>query len=156
VLSVLCIVCTGPDSSLCKVLLSEARQAVTARSAAPDSSSNEVRVAILVNHRVGWGERIAITGQDKVLGSWQPGESLPLSWSEGDVWRAEVGLPPGVHEFKVSSVTGGGERFMALCWCRQALLPCILSICCCCQSGRVSGAPRGDFVLCPARCRCSA
>jgi hypothetical protein len=102
VLSILCTVCTGPDSSLCKVLLTEAQEAVTA-ARAPDSTCNEVRVAILVNHRVGWGERIAVVGQDKVLGSWQPGESLPLSWSEGEVWRAEVGLPPGVHEFKVSS-----------------------------------------------------
>lgn len=115
-LFILCAACTGPDSSLCKVLLTEAQEAVTAaRSAAPDSTSNEVRVAILVNHRVGWGERIAVIGQDKVLGSWQPGESLSLSWSEGDVWRAEVGLPPGVHEFKVSSSNQRSPSSLQLC-----------------------------------------
>jgi hypothetical protein len=60
-----------------------------------------VRVSILVNHSVAFGDRLAVVGQDKVLGSWQPGDSLPLAWSEGDVWRAEVSLLPGVHEFKV-------------------------------------------------------
>lgn len=61
-----------------------------------------VRVAISVSRRVDWGESVAVVGQDTVLGSWQPCQSLPLSWSEGDVWSAVVGLPPGVHEFKVN------------------------------------------------------
>lgn len=58
-------------------------------------------MSIAVSHSVGWGDRIAVVGQDQVLGSWQPGQSVALSWSEGDIWRAEVVLPPGVHEFKV-------------------------------------------------------
>jgi len=70
-------------------------------SGAPGPASNQVRVAIVVNRRVAWGERIAVVGQDEQLGCWQPRDSLPLAWSEGDVWRAEVGLSPGVHEFKV-------------------------------------------------------
>lgn len=55
-----------------------------------------------MTRRVGWGERIAVVGDNNALGAWQPGNSLPLLWREGDVWSAEVSLTPGVHEFKVS------------------------------------------------------
>lgn len=102
-------VCAGHGTtSVCQVLLTEAQEASAATCpAAPDSpptSSGEVvRVAISVSRRVDWGESVAVVGQDTVLGSWQPIQSLPLTWSEGDVWSAVVGLPPGVHEFKVGN-----------------------------------------------------
>jgi ABC-type uncharacterized transport system auxiliary subunit len=95
----------GQDSprSTSKALLTEA--SAPAAAGQPNSITitpeEVVRVSIAVSHSVGWGDRLAVVGQDQVLGSWQPGQSVALSWSEGDIWRAEVVLPPGVHEFKV-------------------------------------------------------
>lgn len=105
----------GPGASTCQVLQTETQEAVAgSRPAAllpacPTSSeTGVVSVAISVNRRVDWGESLAVVGQDTSLGSWQPGQSLPLAWSEGDVWSAVVGLPPGVHEFKVGLCWGHG------------------------------------------------
>lgn len=99
----LLLLCAGQDSprSTAKALLTEV--SAPAAAAQPNSTTTEgvVRVSIAVSHSVRWGDRIAVIGQDQVLGSWQPGQSLALSWSEGDIWTAEVVLPPGVHEFKV-------------------------------------------------------
>ena len=49
-----------------------------------------------------FGEVLKITGSDPQLGAWDPlSDSSPvLSWSEGDLWLAEIKAPPG-SEFKV-------------------------------------------------------
>lgn len=42
-----------------------------------------------------------VVGSHPALGEWSVQNGLSLEWSEGDVWMAEVTLPPGTHEFKV-------------------------------------------------------
>jgi hypothetical protein len=43
-----------------------------------------------------------VVGDTQALGCWSVLDGVPLQWQEGDVWRGEVSLQPGMHEFKVS------------------------------------------------------
>eukprot|EP00882_Tetradesmus_deserticola_P010481 GHRQ01011071.1.p1 GENE.GHRQ01011071.1~~GHRQ01011071.1.p1 ORF type:complete len:178 (+),score=21.90 GHRQ01011071.1:146-679(+) len=70
-----------------------------------DSNSFSVTptpVTIVLARRVAFGDRIAVVGNTQALGSWSVLDGVPLQWQEGDVWRGEVALQPGMHEFKVS------------------------------------------------------
>jgi hypothetical protein len=83
-----------------------------------------VRVAIAVSHRVAWGERVAVVGGDHHLGAWALEHGLQLAWSVGDVWRGDVRLPPGLHEFKVQgAVERGGALVAVVVGCRGRAAP---------------------------------
>ncbi|KAF8062670.1 IFT46 [Scenedesmus sp. PABB004] len=77
---------------------------------APDGSAR-VQVTILLERRVAFGESLAVVGSGGPLGAWSPAGGLRLTWGEGDVWRGQVALAPGVHEFKCVTVRpdGGAE-----------------------------------------------
>lgn len=62
---------------------------------------SDVRVTIAIQKRVNFGERITVVGETDALGRWRPCDGVPLTWSDGDVWSAEISLQPGTHEFKV-------------------------------------------------------
>lgn len=94
--------CTAAAAAACAPTQQEST-ILSAGGSAQQSGASAVRVAIQVNRRVDWGDRIAVVGEPQALGAWQAGQGLDLVWSQGDVWRAEVGLQPGVHEFKVSA-----------------------------------------------------
>eukprot|EP00879_Flechtneria_rotunda_P007987 GHRR01008368.1.p1 GENE.GHRR01008368.1~~GHRR01008368.1.p1 ORF type:complete len:157 (+),score=10.71 GHRR01008368.1:149-619(+) len=67
--------------------------------------TSDVTVSFFVSKRVAFGERIAVVGPTEKLGCWRPSDGLPLQWSEGDIWTAEISLQPGVHEFKVNAAS---------------------------------------------------
>lgn len=51
--------------------------------------SKFVRVAFELQKDCDFGEQFLIVGDDPTLGSWDPLEALPMTWSEGHVWTAE-------------------------------------------------------------------
>jgi hypothetical protein len=68
-----------------------------------------------VPYRTAYGHHLAIVGDDPALGSWAPERAVPMDWSEGDVWVAEVGAggaPGDAWEYKY--IVREGER--ALDW----------------------------------------
>jgi hypothetical protein len=93
-----------PSSSLdtlCQAVAAPAAQGASLQ----DSTSASVTptpVTIVLARRVGFGDRITVVGDTQALGRWSVLDGVPLQWQEGDVWRGEVSLQPGMHEFKVS------------------------------------------------------
>ncbi|KAK7390653.1 hypothetical protein VNO78_25999 [Psophocarpus tetragonolobus] len=54
-----------------------------------------VRVAFQIQKDCDFGEHFLIVGDDPILGSWDPLEALPMTWSEGHVWAVELDIPAG-------------------------------------------------------------
>lgn len=54
------------------------------------SSCKAANVKFSVKQKLQFGQHIAVVGSNKVLGQWNPDESLALSWNEGDRWTAEA------------------------------------------------------------------
>ena len=52
-----------------------------------------------------FGESLKVVGSSEALGNWDVSRSPSMTWTDGDVWRLELALPPGeqIH-FKVSIV----------------------------------------------------
>ncbi len=52
-----------------------------------------------------FGESLKVVGSNEALGNWDVSRSPSMTWTDGDVWRLELALPPGeqIH-FKVSIV----------------------------------------------------
>lgn len=42
-----------------------------------------------------FGQRFLIVGDDPVLGVWDPAAGVPLTWTEGHLWTAQVDMPVG-------------------------------------------------------------
>ena len=55
-------------------------------------ASSDVRVTFRVHHHVRYGERLGILGSHYVLGSWRKDKTVPLKWTEGDVWFMDCSL----------------------------------------------------------------
>ena len=55
---------------------------------ASSSSSNLNKVLFTLPWSVQFGESLSVSGEGSELGSWNPEESLPLKWNEGDLWAA--------------------------------------------------------------------
>jgi hypothetical protein len=92
---------SSSSDTLCQAVAAPAAQGASLQ----DSSSSSVTptpVTIVLARRVGFGDRIAVVGDTHALGRWSVLDGVPLQWQEGDVWRGEVSLQPGMHEFKVS------------------------------------------------------
>jgi len=70
--------------------------------AAPAQCSNEFcHMAAQAN----FGESLKVVGSNEALGNWDVSRSPSMTWTDGDVWRLELALPPGeqIH-FKVRDV----------------------------------------------------
>lgn len=37
-----------------------------------------------------FGEQFLVVGSDPMFGSWNPAKAIPMAWSEGHVWTAEM------------------------------------------------------------------
>lgn len=57
------------------------------------NESKFVRVAFQLQKNCNFGEQFLIVGDDPMLGSWDPLDALPMTWSEGHVWTAELDVP---------------------------------------------------------------
>ncbi|KAG6435759.1 hypothetical protein SASPL_100634 [Salvia splendens] len=54
-----------------------------------------VRVRFKLHKQCAFGQQFLVVGDDPNLGLWDPSEGVPLNWSEGHVWTAEVDVPCG-------------------------------------------------------------
>ncbi|KAH9310972.1 hypothetical protein KI387_026007 [Taxus chinensis] len=60
-----------------------------------------VDVKFVLQKKCKFGQQFSVVGEDPLLGTWDPKASLPLEWSEGDIWTTEVNVPVGKHiEYK--------------------------------------------------------
>ncbi len=57
---------------------------------APAPSTSSVRVTFTVPHRVRFGQHVCIIGAGEALGEWDPVRAVGMTWTEGDIWQAEV------------------------------------------------------------------
>ena len=53
------------------------------------------KVLFTIPWKVEFGESLCVSGEGSELGQWDPEQSLPLKWNEGDLWAAEIPLPSG-------------------------------------------------------------
>lgn len=59
---------------------------------------------------VEFGQAVAILGSGEAFGNWAPDCSIPLVWTEGDVWTGQVTVPKGFEaEFKFIVVVKDDE-----------------------------------------------
>ncbi|KAE8689796.1 hypothetical protein F3Y22_tig00110931pilonHSYRG00108 [Hibiscus syriacus] len=58
--------------------------------------SKTVNVKFQLHKECSFGEHFFIVGDHPMLGLWDPESALPLTWSEGHVWTAELYMPVGV------------------------------------------------------------
>ncbi|KAJ9524415.1 hypothetical protein QJQ45_019407, partial [Haematococcus lacustris] len=65
-------------------------------------SDATVVVRLSIKHR--------LVGDSPALGSWSPEAAPGLTWTDGDVWCADLALPPGPYEFKAVAYNTGTKR----------------------------------------------
>ncbi|KAJ1396151.1 Immunoglobulin-like fold [Sesbania bispinosa] len=74
------------------------------------NESKFVRVAFQLQKSCNFGEQFLIVGDDPVLGSWDPSDALPMTWSDGHIWTAELDMPAGKSiQFKFILKGKGGN-----------------------------------------------
>ncbi|KAK2972639.1 hypothetical protein RJ640_018346 [Escallonia rubra] len=54
-----------------------------------------VHVKFQLERECSFGQQFHIVGDDPMFGSWDPIEAVPLNWSDGHVWTAELDVPIG-------------------------------------------------------------
>ncbi|KAK9159047.1 hypothetical protein Scep_005621 [Stephania cephalantha] len=59
-----------------------------------DQSSN-ARVRFKLYKECQFGEQFFMVGDDASLGVWDPENAIPLEWSDGHIWTAELDIPTG-------------------------------------------------------------
>jgi len=62
------------------------------------NSTGAAKVKFSVTQHVEFGQQVEVTGETETLGLWE--QSVPLTWTEGDVWTGECELAPGAVEYK--------------------------------------------------------
>ncbi|KHN47425.1 Phosphoglucan, water dikinase, chloroplastic [Glycine soja] len=74
------------------------------------NESKFVRVSFQLEKTCNFGEQFLIVGGGPVLGSWDPLEALPMTWSEGHVWAVELDMPAGqTFQYKFILKGEGGD-----------------------------------------------
>ncbi|GMI96445.1 hypothetical protein like AT5G01260 [Hibiscus trionum] len=72
--------------------------------------SKTITVKFQLQKECSFGEHFFLVGDHPMLGSWNPESALPLTWSEGHVWTAELDIPVGVPiQFKFILKTPTGD-----------------------------------------------
>lgn len=65
-------------------------------------------VTFSVLYHTQFGERIVAVGNDPALGKWRIDNALPLSWTEGNIWKGAAELTLGRVEYKYVLITQNG------------------------------------------------
>eukprot|EP00746_Dinoflagellata_sp_MGD_P033349 gnl/MRDRNA2_/MRDRNA2_179542_c0_seq1.p1 gnl/MRDRNA2_/MRDRNA2_179542_c0~~gnl/MRDRNA2_/MRDRNA2_179542_c0_seq1.p1 ORF type:complete len:416 (+),score=70.54 gnl/MRDRNA2_/MRDRNA2_179542_c0_seq1:101-1348(+) len=63
-----------------------------------EPNCKRVRAAFNVACDAGFGEEVRVVGNVKAIGEWDPSGAIPMKWTEGNVWVAELGLKVPVGE----------------------------------------------------------
>ncbi|XP_039055140.1 uncharacterized protein LOC120197811 isoform X2 [Hibiscus syriacus] len=59
-------------------------------------ASKTINIKFQLQKECSFGEHFFIVGDHPMLGSWDPESAVPLTWSAGHVWTAELDIPVGV------------------------------------------------------------
>ncbi|MED6167964.1 hypothetical protein PIB30_007635 [Stylosanthes scabra] len=59
------------------------------------NESKHVHVTFQLRKNCYFGEQFLIVGDDPMLGSWDPLEALPMTWSDGHIWTVDLDIPAG-------------------------------------------------------------
>ncbi|KAI3447770.1 hypothetical protein Pfo_004435 [Paulownia fortunei] len=54
-----------------------------------------VHVRFKLHKECAFGQQFLIVGDDPIVGLWDPSDGVPLNWSDGHVWTAEMHMPSG-------------------------------------------------------------
>lgn len=66
---------------------------------------NSVPVTINMKCKVDFGETLRLVGNQSFMGSWDPKKGMEMTWTDGNVWKAEARVPVGAEvDFKVVRV----------------------------------------------------
>jgi len=49
-----------------------------------------INVKFQMHRNCSYGEQFLVVGNDPMFGSWNPAKAIPMNWSEGHVWTAEM------------------------------------------------------------------
>jgi Starch binding domain len=52
-----------------------------------------VRVRFVLQKECVFGERFYLVGDDPLFGRWNPSNGIPLDWSDGHIWSAQLVRP---------------------------------------------------------------
>ncbi|RZC90416.1 hypothetical protein C5167_029549 [Papaver somniferum] len=55
--------------------------------------SKTVKVRFQLMQECSYGQEFLVVGDDPILGAWDPSSAVPLKWSEGNLWKAELDVP---------------------------------------------------------------
>lgn len=56
----------------------------------PRAAAPSVRLSFSIPYRTEWGQDVALVGDKRELGEWDPRRGVSMRWQEGDVWSADV------------------------------------------------------------------
>ncbi|KAL0922311.1 hypothetical protein M5K25_006286 [Dendrobium thyrsiflorum] len=63
--------------------------------------SKTAHIKFILQKACQFGEQYLLVGDDPLFGSWDPTNAVPLDWSDGHAWTAELDLPVGkIIQFK--------------------------------------------------------
>ncbi|EYU26655.1 hypothetical protein MIMGU_mgv1a007499mg [Erythranthe guttata] len=54
-----------------------------------------IHVRFKLHKECEFGQQFLIVGDDPIIGLWDPSEGVPLNWSDGHLWTAEMDIPSG-------------------------------------------------------------
>lgn len=60
-----------------------------------EDCSEKVRVKFQLQKECAFGEHFLLVGDSPMLGLWDPESAVPMNWSEGHIWSAEMLMPVG-------------------------------------------------------------
>ncbi|GER37960.1 carbohydrate-binding domain-containing protein [Striga asiatica] len=90
---------TFEQKPVCSISASSSAQAndETEETQAMDSEDKPkiVRVRFKLHKECAFGQQFLLVGDDPMVGLWDPSNGMPLIWSEGHVWTAEIDMPSG-------------------------------------------------------------
>ncbi|KAK8466475.1 hypothetical protein PHAVU_008G105500 [Phaseolus vulgaris] len=68
-----------------------------------------INVKFQLHQKCRFEEQFMVVGNDPMFGSWNPAKAIPMSWSEGHVWTAEMAVPAGKFQYKIILKTRNGD-----------------------------------------------
>ncbi|KAI3857596.1 hypothetical protein MKW98_028860 [Papaver atlanticum] len=52
-----------------------------------------VKMRFQLMQECSYGQEFLVVGDDPILGAWDPSSAIPLKWSEGNLWKAQLDVP---------------------------------------------------------------
>ncbi|WIA10132.1 hypothetical protein OEZ85_010339 [Tetradesmus obliquus] len=91
-------------SAASAVQATEANLAVAQTSADALRGAPPIKVEVGVQLQTKPGQNVVLVGSHPSLGSWSVDDALPMTWSDGHVWKASIELPPDSMDLEYKAV----------------------------------------------------